>query len=207
MRNLATFVTATGLFLASLPVAWAGPPTDTVREYTEAVQKVLEDPALRKEDRRASVRKIAAEAFDVNESARRALGLHWQQRTPAEREEFVQLFGELLERTYIAQIDLYGGERLRFTEEKLDGNLAIVRAKLVTKQGTEVPVEARMNRKGERWLIYDVAIENVSLISNYRSQFDRIIRQNSYPELVKRLRSRGEMLQEKDAKPGRAGSS
>jgi phospholipid transport system substrate-binding protein len=207
MRNLAAFAVAVGLFLASLPVAWAGPPTETVREYTEAVQKVLDDPALRKEDRRASVRKIAAEAFDVNESARRALGLHWQQRTAAEREEFVQLFGDLLERTYIAQIDLYSGERLRFTEEKLDGNLAIVRAKLVTKQGTEVPVEARMNRKGERWLIYDVAIENVSLISNYRSQFDRIIRQNSYPELVKRLRSRGEMLQEKDPKPGRAGSS
>jgi phospholipid transport system substrate-binding protein len=207
MRNLATFVTAIGLLLASLPVAWAGPPTDTVREYTDAVQKVLEDPALRKEDRRASVRKIAAEAFDVNESARRALGPHWQQRTPAEREEFVQLFGDLLERTYINQIDLYSGERIRFTEERLDGNLAIVRAKLITKQGTEVPVEARMNRKGERWLIYDVAIENVSLISNYRSQFDRIIRQNSYPELVKRLRSRGEMLQEKDPKPGRAGSS
>jgi phospholipid transport system substrate-binding protein len=207
MRNLATFAVAIGLLLASLPVAWAGPPTDTVREYTDAVQKVLEDPALRKEDRRASVRKIATEAFDVNESARRALGLHWQQRTPAEREEFVQLFGDLLERTYIAQIDLYSGERLRFTEEKLDGNLAIVRAKLVTKQGTEVPVEARMNRKGERWLIYDVAIENVSLISNYRSQFDRIIRQNSYPELVKRLRNHGEMLQEKDPKPGRAGSS
>jgi phospholipid transport system substrate-binding protein len=207
MRNLATFAVAIGLLLASLPVAWAGPPTDTVREYTDAVQKVLEDPALRKEDRRASVRKIASEAFDVSESARRALGLHWQQRTPAEREEFVQLFGDLLERTYIAQIDLYGGERLRFTEEKLDGNLAIVRAKLVTKQGTEVPVEARMNRKGERWLIYDVAIENVSLISNYRSQFDRIIRQNSYPELVKRLRNHGEMLQEKDPKPGRAGSS
>jgi phospholipid transport system substrate-binding protein len=207
MRNLATLVTAVGLFLASLPAAWAGAPTDTVREYTDAVQKVLEDPALRKEDRRASVRKIASEAFDVNESARRALGLHWQQRTPAEREEFVQLFGDLLERTYINQIDLYSGERLRFTEEKMDGDLAIVRAKLVTKQGTEVPVEARMNRKGERWLIYDVAIENVSLISNYRSQFDRIIRQNSYPELIKRLRSRGEMLQEKDPKPGRAGSS
>ena len=207
MRNLATFAVALGLFLASFPVAWAGPPTDTVREYTDAVQKVLDDPALRKEDRRASVRKIASEAFDVNESARRALGLHWQKRSEAEREEFVQLFGELLERTYIAQIDLYGGERLRFTEEKLDGNLAIVRAKLVTKQGTEVPVEARMNRKGERWLIYDVAIENVSLISNYRSQFDRIIRQNSYPELVKRLRNHGEMLQEKDPKPGRAGSS
>lgn len=207
MRNLATFVMALGLFLATLPAAWAGPPTDTVREYTDAVQKVLEDPALRKEDRRASVRKIAAEAFDVNESARRALGLHWQQRTAAEREEFVQLFGDLLERTYIAQIDLYGGERLRFTEEKLDGNLAIVRAKLVTKQGTEVPVEARMNRKNERWLIYDVAIENVSLISNYRSQFDRIIRQKSYPELIKQLRSRGETLQEKDPKPTRAGSS
>src|SRR5262249_58765782 len=84
MRNLATFVTAIGLFLATLPAAWAGPPTDTVREYTDAVQKVLEDPALRKEDRRASVRKIASEAFDVNESARPPPRPHRHPRAPAQ---------------------------------------------------------------------------------------------------------------------------
>jgi phospholipid transport system substrate-binding protein len=115
----------------------------------------------------------------------------------------VQLFADLLERTYINKIDLFGGERLKFTEEKVDGDHAVVRAKVVTKQGTEVPVEARMLNRTGRWQIYDVVIENISLIGNYRSQFDRIIRTASYPELVKRLRTQGEFLAEKDAAPRR----
>jgi len=190
------------LVVATAVPAGAGAPTDQIRQRVDDVVKVLEDPALKTSDRRAAVRKLATEAFDVQETARRALGPHWQQRTPAEREEFVHLFADLLERTYIAKIDLYGGERMKFTEEKIDGDNAIVRAKVTTKQGTEVPVEARMNKKNDRWLIYDVAIENISLISNYRAQFDRIIRTSSYSELVKRLRNRGEFLQEKDRRVG-----
>jgi len=203
MRQSATLrlLTAAALLLAAVP-AWAGAPTDNVKEYTDAVVKVLEDQSLKASDRRAAVRKLAVEAFDVQETARRALGPHWQQRTPSEREEFVGLFADLLERTYIAKIDLYGGERLKFTDEKVDGDIATVRGKVTTKQGTEVPVEARMHKRGERWLIYDVAIENISLISNYRAQFDRIIRTSSYGELVKRLRNRGEFLQEKDRRAG-----
>jgi len=191
---------------APLP-ARAGAPTDQVREYTDAVIKVLEDPALKAEDkkpeRRAAVRKIAVEVFDVQETARRALGPHWQQRTPQQREEFVHLFADLLEQTYISKIDLFGGERLRFTEEKIDGEHAIVRAKVMTKQGTEVPVEARMLRKGDRWQIYDILIENISLIGNYRAQFDRIIRTSSYEDLVKRLRIRGEFLKDPEPRPRR----
>ena len=203
MRQSATLrlLTAAALLLAAVP-AWAGAPTDNVKEYTDAVVKVLEDQSLKASDRRAAVRKLAVEAFDVQETARRALGPHWQQRTPSEREEFVGLFADLLERTYIAKIDLYGGERLKFTDEKIDGDIATVRGKVTTKQGTEVPVEARMHKRGERWLIYDVAIENISLISNYRAQFDRIIRTSSYGELVKRLRNKGEFLQEKDRRAG-----
>ena len=201
-------LSGSALVMALVTPAWAGPPTDTLREYTEAVQKVLDDPALKADDRRherrAAVRKLAVEAFDVQETARRALGPHWQQRTPAEREEFVQLFADLLERTYIAKIDLYGGERLRFTDERIDGDSAVVRAKVLTRQGTEVPVEGRMHKRAERWLIYDVAIENISLIANYRSQFDRIIRTSSYAELVKRLRNRGEFLQDKERRAGGA---
>jgi phospholipid transport system substrate-binding protein len=196
------------LLAGALSPAWAGAPTETIREYTAAVQKVLEDPALkteeRRHERRAAVRKLAAEAFDVQETARRALGTHWQKRSPAEREEFVQLFADLMERTYISKIDLYGGERLHFTDEKIDGDSAVVRAKLVTKQGTEVPLEGRLHKRAERWLIYDVVIENISLIANYRSQFDRIIRTSSYADLVKRLRNQGEMLQEKERRGGKA---
>jgi phospholipid transport system substrate-binding protein len=194
-------LTVAVLLLAAVP-ARAGAPTDTVKEYTDAVVKVLEDQSLKAADRRAAVRKLATEAFDVQETARRALGPHWQQRTPAEREEFVTLFADLLERTYIAKIDLYGGERLKFTDEKLDGDIATVRGKVTTKQGTDVPVEARMHKRGERWLIYDVNIEGISLISNYRAQFDRIIRTSSYGELIKRLKNKGEFIQEKERRAG-----
>jgi phospholipid transport system substrate-binding protein len=207
MRTARILVTL-ALLLGLVGPAWAASPTETLREYTEAVQKVLDDPALktdeRRPERRAAVRKLAAEAFDVQETARRALGPHWQQRTPTEREEFVQLFADLLEQTYIAKIDLYGGERLRFTDERVDGDSAVVRARVTTKQGTEVPVEGRMHKKADRWLLYDVTIENISLIANYRAQFDRIIRTQSYGELIKRLRNRGEFLQDKERRAGGA---
>ncbi len=114
--------------------------------------------------------------FDLSETAKRALGPHWNQRTPAEREEFTQLFAELLEGTYIARIDEYGGERIRYTSEKIDGDNAVVQARITTKKGSEAPVEARMIRRGDKWYIYDVLIENISLIANYRAQFDKIIR-------------------------------
>lgn len=203
---LALAAVVVALVLGGVVAALAGVPTETVRDYTDAVVRVLEDPALKTDDRRAerraAVRKIAIDIFDVQETARRALGRHWQQRTPQEREEFVQLFADLLERTYIDKIDLFGGERLKFTEEKVDGEHAVVRAKVVTKQGTEVPVEARMLNRTGRWQIYDIVIENISLIGNYRSQFDRIIRSSSYGELARRLRMHGAFLNE-NARPRR----
>ena len=176
--------------LSPSPV-WAG-PTDQLREYTDQVIKVLDDPSLARQDRRAAVRRIAHEAFDISETAQRVLARHWQARTPAEREEFSQLFADLLERTYIARMDEYGGERIRYTGETIDGNFAAVRARIVTRTGTEVAVESRMILRGDRWLIYDILIENVSLVGNYRSQFDRIIRSSSYEELVRRLKTKRE---------------
>ena len=122
-RCFASLAAALALVAAVTGPVWAGVPTDQVREYTDAVLKILEDPALKTEDRkperRAAVRKIATEVFDVQETARRALGPHWQQRTPQQREEFVQLFAELVEQTYISKIDLFGGERLRTRGEFL----------------------------------------------------------------------------------------
>ena len=97
--------------------AWAGAPTDQVRSYTDRVQKVLEDPALTLLQRREAVRVLAAEAFDTTETAQRALGVHWQQRTPAERAQFVKLFANLLEQNYVSRIDEYGGEQLEYIDE------------------------------------------------------------------------------------------
>ena len=186
--------------------AWAGQPTEQLRTYTDEVLKVLQNPALTLPERREAVKHLAESVFEVSETAKRALGPHWLQRTPAEREEFVKLFANLLEQTYIARIDEFGGEKLRYVSEQVDGDRAIVRARITTKNGTEVPVESRLLLKESRWLIYDILVENLSLISNYRSQFDRVIRTTSYEELVKRLKSRGEFLSEKATKtPRRAG--
>lgn len=204
-RSVLRLAAVLSTVLVAVSVAWAGAPTEQVRQYTDQVVKILEDPQLRSADKRAAVRKVAIEIFDVNETAKRALGPHWQTRSGAERDEFVNLFADLLERTYISKIDLFGGERLRYTTESLDGDFAVVRAKVVTNKGTEVPVEARMLKRGDHWLIYDIAIQNISLIANYRTQFDRIIRTSSYQDLVRRLReNREQFLNEKAAPAGRA---
>jgi len=183
--------------------AWAGQPTDQLRAYTDQVLKVLQNPALSLPERREVVRHLAEEVFEVSETAKRALGQHWLQRTQAEREEFVKLFANLLEQTYIARIGEFGGEQLMYVSEQIDGDLAIVRARITTKKGAEVPVESRLLQKDNRWLIYDILVENLSLISNYRSQFDRVIRTTSYEELVKRLKTRGDFLSEKGATTSR----
>jgi phospholipid transport system substrate-binding protein len=173
---------------------WAGPPTDQLRTHVDRALRVLENPELRTEakvaERRAAIRKIANDIFDFTETTKRSLGRHWQARTPAEREEIAQLFGDLLERSYIGKIELYGGEKIGYLGEVIEGDQATVRTKLVTKQGTEIPVDYRMHRRGDRWLAYDVSIEGVSLVANYRTQFNKIIRGASYQELVRKLQAK-----------------
>lgn len=172
----------------------AGAPTDQLRGRIDRVLTVLDGELKqdgRSEERRAALRKIAHETFDFREISQRTLARHWQARTAAEREEFVPLFADLLERTYVGQIEQYsGGEKIVYLGDTVDGNQALVRTRLVTKAGTEVPVDYRMHRVGEQWLVYDVAIEGVSLVSNYRAQFDRIIRSSSYKGLTDKLRAR-----------------
>jgi phospholipid transport system substrate-binding protein len=200
-----TWLLVPAVLLVATTAALAGPPTDQVRRYTEMVQRILDDTAMPAADKREAVRKIAEDVFDMTETAKRALGRHWQGRTPAQQEEFVQVFAELLERTYISKIDLYGGEQLQFTGEAVDGTFATVRGKLITKQRSEIPVEARLHQRDGRWLVYDIVIESVSLVGNYRSQFDRIIRTASFEELLKRLKSRrDEFLPAKEPRPARS---
>jgi phospholipid transport system substrate-binding protein len=205
-HRVVPLVAALVLGLAS--VTWAGPPTDQLRTYTDEVLKVLQNSALTLPEKREAVKHLAEGVFDVMETAKRALGQHWLKRTQTEREEFVKLFANLLEQTYIARIGEFGGEKLTYVGEQIDGDRAIVRARVTTKNGTGVPVESRLLQKGNRWLIYDILVENLSLISNYRSQFDRVIRTTSYEELVKRLKNKGEFLSEKETRtPRRAGQS
>ena len=189
--RLSVLATTIGLFLAAQ--AWAGAPIDQARQYTDQILKVLRDPALNEAERHTAVRKVAEEMFDMSEAAKRALGRHWQSRTPAEREEFTRLFADFLENAYLSKLVLYSGERVNYVSESIDGDFASARAKILRKQGPEVPVEARLLRRGDRWYIYDISVEGISMISNYRSQFNTIIQKSSYEQLVQRLRASREV--------------
>jgi len=182
-------------FLLQAPAtdALAGAPSDQLRVSVDQALKVLGDGAAKRDqprERRATLRKIADDIFDWDETAKRSLGTHWQQRTPAEREEFVRLFAELLEKSYMSKIELYDGERISWQGDTIDGDQAIVRTKILNKQGTEIPVSYKMFRRDDRWKVYDVEIESVSLVANYRTQFNNMLRRSSYPELVRTLKAK-----------------
>src|SRR5712691_13563021 len=144
--------------LVVVRAGWAGAPTDLLRVQIDRAVKTLEEPDLKKEgkarERRVAVRRIAEDIFDFTETAKRSLGRHWQPRTPAERKEFVELFANLLERSYLSKIELYSGERIAYLGDTIDGDQATVRTRIMTKHGTEIPVDYKMYKQGDRWLVY-----------------------------------------------------
>ncbi len=174
--------------------AWAGPPTDQLKGHVDLVLKVLGDPQLKPPpkaaERRAAIRTVAEGIFDFREISQRTLGRHWQERSPAEREEFTRLMAALLETAYITQIETYSGERIAYVGEALDGDIATVRTRIVTKAGTEIPMDYRLLKQGERWRAYDVLVEGISLVGNYRTQFNSVLRRSTYPDLVARMKER-----------------
>jgi phospholipid transport system substrate-binding protein len=201
MRRMVPMMAALSLIsmVSLVPVqAAAAEPTVQLRAQIQRVLKLLDDPSMkqpaRAKERRIAMRAIANDIFDFTETAKRALGRHWAGRTAAEREQFVQLFADLLERSYISKVEVYAGEAIEYTGEILDGDQATVSSRIVTRQGLHMPIQYRMQRKGDRWLVYDVVIEGVSLVANYRSQFNKIIQTSSFADLVKKLKSRQEEL-------------
>ncbi|HKW90348.1 MAG TPA: ABC transporter substrate-binding protein [Methylomirabilota bacterium] len=193
MRSGLVVLAVAGLLVGAPAVARAGAPTDQLKASVDQIVKVLEDPDLKAnskaKDRRAAIRKEAQVVFDFSETARRALGRHWQALSEQDRQEFTGLFTDLIERAYIQKIERYSGERIAYAGETIDGALATVRTRFVTKQGTEIPVDYRMQQRGDRWLVYDVSVEGISLINNYRTQFDKIIQTSSYAELVRKMKA------------------
>lgn len=180
--------------------AVAGAPTDQLRGSIDLVLKIVTDPELKKEartaERRRRIRAVVNQIFDFTEISQRGLGRHWQARTPAEREQFVALFGDLLENAYITKIESYSGEKIQYPGDVIDGDLAVVKTRIVTKQETEIPIDYRMFLNGGRWAVYDVSIEGISLIGNYRTQFNAVIQRSGYPDLVAKLKAK------QDERPG-----
>ena len=188
------FIFCLSLAPGAVPTACAGDETDQIRETADAVIAVLNNKELKKPEnklkRRKLLREIVDKRFDFAEMAKRSLGLAWNKRTPEEKKEFVSLFSDLLEDTYIRKIKRYEHEKVIYTGERVEGSYAAVRTKVVTDQGVEIPVEYRIFKKGTKWEVYDIIIEGVSLVNNYRSQFSSIINSDTYAGLVKKLKEK-----------------
>jgi phospholipid transport system substrate-binding protein len=188
---------AAWLMVVSAMAATPSSPRDVVQAAVTRVVGVLENDfeaspldRPRTEMRRAEIRRIAAELFDFDEMARRTLTRHWNSRTPEEQAEFVRLLTDLLERSYVARIEPFSGERILYPAESVDGRYATVRTKIVTRRPAEIAVDYRLLLRDGRWRAYDVLVDGVSFVATFRSAFGRIIQQSSYAGLVDKLRRR-----------------
>jgi phospholipid transport system substrate-binding protein len=194
-------MTMTAVLLLGLTASTAAAltPTETVKSRVDAallsLARTPNPTAEASEQRRVQVRRAADALFDFPDMSRRALGRHWTDRTLAEREEFTRLFTDLIARTYIGKIDRYAGEAITYVSERVDGDQASVRSQVVTAKGSQIPVEYRLRRANDAWTAYDVLIENVSLVGTYRSQFDRVIKAESFANLLRRLREKGQVAE------------
>lgn len=193
--------------------AFAAGPRAVVQTSVERVMTILTESELNEpsskaaarehtERRREQIRGVAAELFDFEEISRRTLARHWASLTPADRAEFTRLFTDLLEHAYVARLEDYSGEKLMWTGETVDGGFASVRSKVVTRRG-EMPLEYRMHLRDGRWRVYDLMIDGMSFVSIYRSQFDRILRAESFGGLLERLRRK--TFETAQAEPGTQG--
>lgn len=178
--------------------AEGGAPLEQIKSGVERATAVLNDSKLSSESKKSELRRALYPKFDFTEMAKRSLGSHWQRRTPEEQKEFVKLFTELIESSYMSNLDAYQGEKVVIAGEKQEQDVAQVDTKIITKKGEEFMVNYRLHQAGGDWKIYDVIIENISLVNNYRSQFNRIIANNSYEELVRRLRDKSQFAATKE---------
>lgn len=192
---------AAWLMVAGALGAQASSPREVVQAAVVHVIDVLhgtdlkrpeaEDSTRREQERRRiEIRRIASELLDFDEMARRTLSRHWAGRSSAEQAEFVELFTDLLERTYVGKIEAYSGEKIVHTGEAVDGGYATVKSRIITRRRTETQLDYRLRQRDGRWKVYDVLIDGVSFVSTYRSEFDRVIRLSSYESLVDQMRQK-----------------
>lgn len=185
------------LFLTSHVVAGTtNGVTEEVRKTVDEVVRIVSDKELKKHDqkRRQELKKTISKIFDYNEMAKRSLGRHWNQRSPAERKQFAELFASLLENSYAGKIESYNNEKIVYLRESIDSNHAEVKSKVITAKRDEFTLDYRMLNENGKWMVYDVVIEGVSLVSNYRTQFNRIITSEGYPALLKKLQTKTDEL-------------
>jgi len=182
------------MFFLITTAVYAGPPMDAVRMNADKVLDVLRDPKLKapsaKEMKKDKLRAIYVSMFDEVELSRRSLGMNWNKLNAAQRQEFVKLFEQVLEKAYADRILSYTNEKIEYTKESMvSGSTAEVRTKVIT-ASKEIPITYKVILKDGAWKVYDVTIENVSLVQNYRTQFNDILAKNTPEQLLEILRKK-----------------
>jgi phospholipid transport system substrate-binding protein len=196
-RCLAAWAILGGLLIAGyIPAAKAGAPQEKIRETISEVLDILASTTLAEQERQARIRQAVLQRFSFEEMARRSLGRHWRELTPEQRQEFVQLFTDLLIDSYIDKIERSEGkEDIRYTKETIEDDHASVRTEIVQERDQNIEVEYRLLLRDGDWQVFDVIIEGVSLVNNYRTQFNKIILEESYEALVKKLQQKSAQLE------------
>jgi len=169
-------------------------PTDEVKKVVDEVVSIVSSKEMKKpenkEKRQKELKDAVGAIFDFSEMAKLSLGQYWDERTTDEKNEFVQVFETLLENTYSKKIESYNNEKIVYLKETVEGASSEVKSKVVTSKRDEYAIDYRLLNKGGKWVIHDVTIEGISLVANYRSQFDKIIRSEGYSALIKKLNSK-----------------
>ena len=189
---------AAWLLVATAAASPAVAPRDVVQSAVSRVVIALQKTdsetdasptrRLSAEQRRTEIRRVATDLFDFDEISRRVLSRYWTERSAEEQAEFVHLFTDVLERTYIGRIEAYSGEKIVYVGEVVDGPFATVRTKVVTRRRTETPLDYKLHLRDGRWKVYDILIDHVSFVSMYRSEFGRVLQREPYSGLFERLR-------------------
>jgi phospholipid transport system substrate-binding protein len=176
-------------------VATAGPAITPLHVVTSSMSRGVASLRPQRaglgasEEGSAEIRRAAHDLFDVDDMARRALGRHWKGFVPREQAEFVRLFGDVLGQFFVTLVERYAGDGTTVPDEAVAGGFAQVRSRIVPEEGSEIAVEYRLSRRGSQWMVYDVGLDGLSLVSNYRSQFNSIIMTSSVPHLLERMRT------------------
>lgn len=176
---------------------YAGSPTDSMKTTIDEVLRIVRKQELKQpqnaEERRHLLEKVVEARFDYTEMSRRALGAPWNQLTDQQKQEFVDLFRKLLTNSYADKIETYSGEGVQYVNERTEKDYAEVRTKVLSGK-TEIPLDYRLINRSDDWRVYDVVVDGVSLVNNYRGQFTKILRASSYSDLVDQLRKKSDKL-------------
>ena len=190
--RLSLSMVAVSILVCSGKAANAGEPTEAIRGAVNQGVEILKSAKLDNQKQRVQVidrlRQIVYPLFDFNEMAMRSLGPNWRRLNPQQQKEFASTFTALLEKTYADQIDLYDGQQVVYAGESVDGDYARVDSRIIDKKGQTYSVAYRLHKVDGKWRIYDVVAENISLVNNYRAQFNRVIARSSFEELLKTMK-------------------